>query len=276
MAGSARNASGELEAVHLGHHEVEQDGRERPPLGRRCPQCARGPRPRSRPGSAPSSSSPAVPRGSAGSWRCRRRRAPAMPASRPAPGRSELDDLVGRPQPHGEPEAGLRIRARSRPDPAAHQLDQVTGRWPGRAGAAVPPRRRPVGLLERLEDRCELLARECRCRCRSTANARTIDRRRAARTRHPARPSTTTSPRSVNLIALPTRLTRTCRSRLGSPIRTVGHVRARSRQASSSPLLWARTASVCSVSPSVSRSVERRPDRGRACRPRSWRNRGCR
>ena len=49
----------------------------------------------------------------------------------------------------------------------------------------------------------------------------------------------TTSPRSVNLIALPTRLTRTWRSRPASPIKRSGTSGA-IRQASSRPLAWAR------------------------------------
>ena len=42
--------------------------------------------------------------------------------------------------------------------------------------------------------------------------------------------ATTTSPWSVNLMALPTRLTRICRSRPGSPTQAVGHVRRRRRR----------------------------------------------
>ena len=47
-------------------------------------------------------------------------------------------------------------------------------------------------------------------------------------------------------------------------------------QASSSPFSWARRASVFSVSPRRVAQVERRSAPGRACRPRSWRSRGCR
>ena len=64
---------------------------------------------------------------------------------------------------------------------------------------------------------------------------------------------TTTSPRDVNLMALSTRFSSTCRSRLASPSTTSGTSAATS-QASSSPLACARSASSFSASPSSSRS----------------------
>ena len=60
----------------------------------------------------------------------------------------------------------------------------------------------------------------------------------------------TTSPCSVNLIALPIRFTRIWRSRPGSP-RTDSGTSASMSHTNSSPFSWARTASVLSVSPTV-------------------------
>ena len=54
----------------------------------------------------------------------------------------------------------------------------------------------------------------------------------------------------------------------------IGHVGA-TWPASSSPFLWARRASVATVSSRVSRR-SKSTSPGRACRPRSWRSRGCR
>ena len=66
--------------------------------------------------------------------------------------------------------------------------------------------------------------------------------------------STVTSPRSVNLIELPTRLRSTCPSRPGSPTRPSGTSGA-TRYASSSPLACASGATVLRVSATVSRSA---------------------
>ncbi len=66
--------------------------------------------------------------------------------------------------------------------------------------------------------------------------------------------STVTSPASVNLMALPTRLMSTWRSRSASPTRASGTSGA-TRHASSSDRWWARRASICRVSPSMSRSA---------------------
>ena len=64
--------------------------------------------------------------------------------------------------------------------------------------------------------------------------------------------STSTSPAAVNLIALPTRLTITCRSRAASPT-TSGGTSGATRETSSSPFWCARTPRVRSVSPMSSR-----------------------
>ena len=140
------------------------------------------------------------------------------------------------------------------PDPAAHQLDQPRGDGQAQAGAAVPPRRRAVGLREGLEDRRLLLGAGCRCRCRVTA--------KCSADPPAARPflrgvgldaETTTSPCSVNLMALPTRLTRICRSRPGSPTSASG-TSGGDVAGQLQPLAGAaRRASVLSVSPRQSR-----------------------
>src|SRR5262249_12851151 len=114
-------------------------------------------------------------------------------------------------------------------------------------GPAVLPGRRGIGLREGLEDQLLLLGGDSDARVahlkrqggRETGRQR--DRRSPGGSR-PCRPTslsprllvslssepganeteTTTSPRSVNLIALPTRLTMICRSRPGSPISASG------------------------------------------------------
>ena len=114
---------------------------------------------------------------------------------------------------------------------------------------AVAARRRGVGLLEGLEERWRARPPGCRCRCRAPRSARA--RRRRAGAADSTSTSTTTSPRSVNLIALPTRLVRIWRSRPGSARTAAGSASA-SRQASSSPLRCARSASSESTSSTIS------------------------
>ncbi len=101
----------------------------------------------------------------------------------------------------------------STPISPAHQLDQALGDGQAEAGAAEAAGRGGVGLRERLEQRVGLLRRECRCRCRAPRTAASPRRP----TPRPARRVTATSPRSVNLTALPSRLMSTWRSRPGSP-----------------------------------------------------------
>ena len=83
---------------------------------------------------------------------------------------------------------------------------------------------------------------------------------------------TTTSPWSVNLIAFPTRLTSTWRSRGASPTRRSGTSGAM-RPVSSRPFWWARRPSVRSVSPSASRGSNS-VGRSSSAPPRSSRSRG--
>ena len=52
----------------------------------------------------------------------------------------------------------------STPDRPAHQLDEPRGDRQPQAGAAVPPRRRAVRLLEGVEDRRLLLGRDADAR----------------------------------------------------------------------------------------------------------------
>ena len=114
----------------------------------------------------------------------------------------------------GAPLAGLALD----PDAAAHQLDQAGGDREAEAGPAVVAGRRAVGLGERLEDAARASRAGCRCRCRRRRGGVRPPRRRPS----PGSTCTTTSPRSVNLMALPTRLTTTWRSRPASPSRASG------------------------------------------------------
>ena len=76
------------------------------------------------------------------------------------------------------------------PQASAHQLDEPQRDGQAEARAAVPPRRRAVGLRERLEDLPLLVRERCRCRCRSRRSAASRDRRSTASTLT----RTTTSP----------------------------------------------------------------------------------
>ena len=108
------------------------------------------------------------------------------------------------------------------PDRAAHQRHELGGDRQAEPGAAELPRGRGVGLRERLEDRRRCLSGgmpmpvSVTAKCSATASG-SIDCGSTC---------TTTSPRSVNLIALPTRFMSTCRSRPGSPTSRVRHVGA--------------------------------------------------
>ncbi len=84
-------------------------------------------------------------------------------------------------------------------------------------GAAVFARGERVGLAEGVEYVAPELPPRCRCRCRSPRSAAD---HRSSRTLT----RTMTSPASVNLMALPTRLIRIWRRRIGSLRTLAGHV----------------------------------------------------
>ena len=116
----------------------------------------------------------------------------------------------------------------------------------------VPPKRRVVELsacvnASKIRSR---LAAGCR-RPVSRTTMWSIDRRppRSACARRAPPPR----PRSVNFMALPTRLTSTCRRRPGSPTTCVGHGRVDTAHTSSRPFSCARRASGLSAWPTVAR-----------------------
>ena len=89
----------------------------------------------------------------------------------------------------------------------------------------VPPYSRVVeasACSNGLEDPLAACPAGCRCRCRATAKCSTSPS--SPRAGDASTLDARTSPRSVNLIALPTRLTRICRSRAGVADDGVGHV----------------------------------------------------
>ena len=104
-------------------------------------------------------------------------------------------------------------------DLAAHQLDELLRDGQAEPGAAVAARGRAVGLGERLEQ-----PRRCASGAMPMPVSRDLEAHaaRARRCRSSTRAATTTSPRSVNLTALPTRLISTWRSRPGSPRSAAG------------------------------------------------------
>ena len=116
-------------------------------------------------------------------------------------------------------------------------------------GAAVAARRRRVGLRERLEQPVASGPPGCRCRCRGP---RSVSRCASGAARLRRRRVTTTSPRSVNLTALDSRLSSTCRSRVASPTMPAG-TPSSTRQPSSSSFSAARGRDESSASSTQSR-----------------------
>ena len=231
---------GEREAVHLGHHGVDEHERER--LARARAALAV---PASAVGAAGDARRPHVPAaersptGSGGSWRCRRRPARAGPCRRAArPGQ-----VAGRPRQAGRSKRAVKWNVLPSPGSLSTQMrppiSSTSSRGDGQpqAGAAElarassrRPARRPGRSRSCFSGGMPMpVSRDGEVQ---TAPSRVFDAASIAT-------STTTSPCSVNLMALPTRLT----SDLPQPARVadqrVGHARARCRQASSSPLLWA-------------------------------------
>ena len=160
----------------------------------------------------------------------------------------------------------------SHADRPAHQLDELAADREAESGAAVAARRAAVGLGEAVEDRRLALGRRCRCRCRARRGGPV----RASASRSRTLASITTSPRSVNLTALPTRLVSTWRRRPGSPthvLREVGRRRCRRARALSAARCGASSSATSSTNVA---QIEVERSRSSACRPRSSRSRGCR
>ena len=189
-----------------------------------------------------------------GWWRCRR---PPARAGRQHRGRvlACATSADGRPEPRGEVERAALAGLALDPDPAAHQLDQLRRDGQPQAGAAVLARRRAVGLGERRRRSASCLSAGMPMPCRGRRSAGRPRRPACSSSRHAGRRP---RPRSVNLMALPTRLTSTCRSRPGSPTSASGTSGA-TWQASSRPFV---------VGPQGQR-LERVVERRRAGRSRS-------
>ena len=174
---------------------------------------------------------------------------------------------------HGEVEGAAAAGLALDPDRAAHQLDQLRGRWPG------PGRCRRTGAWSSC--RPARTARRSRAACRRDADAGVAHREaqldRVARRLGARRATcTATPPASVNLMALPTRLTSTWRSRPGRRSRASGTPASTVARRAPAPFACARRPSSAQRLVRASAQVEVDRDRGRACRPRSWRSRGCR
>ena len=137
------------------------------------------------------------------------------------------------------------------PDPAAHQLHQRRRDRQAEAGAAEPPRRRSVGLAEGSKIVACLsggmpmpVSLTAKCSCAAIAEPLVAADLHAARGRC-----------SVNLIALPTRLVMTCRSRAGSPTMPAGTSAAMSAM-QLEPLLVRPAAPAASACPRRDRASE--------------------
>ena len=160
----------------------------------------------------------------------------------------------------GEVKGAARTELALGPDSAAHQLDQPRRDRQAEPRAAILARHGPVDLLERAKDSLQLVRgnadpgvphAEVEQPVAGSAPAG-LDRLDAASvSRHT---STATSPRAVNLSALPTTFTSTCRKRPESPTTRSGTSGAMP-YASSRFLLAARTPSVRIVSPTTCRRL---------------------
>ena len=122
---------------------------------------------------------------------------------------AQLDHVEAGGEVKGAAFAGLALD----PDAPAHQMHQVRGNRQAQAGAAKAPRRRSIGLAEGFEDRRSACPRGMPIPVSLTWKCSLVDPSERAS----SRTSSITWPRSVNLMALPTRFVRTCWSRTGSP-----------------------------------------------------------
>ena len=168
-----------------------------------------------------------------------------------------------------EPDAFAALDA----DFAAHQLGEAPDDRQPEPGAAVAARRRRVDLRERLEQRVQRDRQECRCRCRAPRSAAgraaaSLTALRVTSDRHAA------ALRELDGVAaqidqdLP-EAARRRRARAPAPS---------DRSRLSSPVLSPAptTRIVRTTLLDAARAARTRSIPGRACRPRSWRSRGCR
>ena len=135
-------------------------------------------------------------------------------------GRRDLGRQLRGVERHREMERAARARRALQPDASAHQLDQRRRDREPEAGAAEPARRRPSAWLN--------ASKTVACLLRRDADAGVGDAEvqpgAARRSRASSRTATITCPRSVNLMALPTRFVRICLSRTGIADDARGHV----------------------------------------------------
>ena len=185
--------------------------------------------------------------------RCRRR--PARASGGPCPSTGGVAPAGCRPassrrRQHREPEACCPDRARSRPRSRRPSARPGACRSPARG--PVPPNSRVVeaSAWEKGWNRRAATSGEMPMPVSVTSKRTSAE---SGRLLGRARTCTITSPRSVNLTALPTRFSRTWRSRPGSPADRAG-TSGRPVAASSRPLACARSAS----SPTTSSTASRR------------------
>ena len=123
------------------------------------------------------------------------------------------------PEPCGEGERAAPPRLALHTDLAAHQADQPRGDGQAQAGAAVPSRGGAVHLFEGPEDPVQIVGRDADTGVghHEAENGLPLGAGSLATSTR-----TTTSPCSVNLMALLTRLSTTCLSRTASPTNASG------------------------------------------------------
>ena len=271
IIGSRLIAQASIEPVHLGHLPVEDRQLEgvavaRPP--RAAPRAPRR-RPTARVVDAPPGE--LVVQDCAGWSRCRRRPARAgRAAALPAPPHARLAAAASRTGA-GEPERrALPSVLRTPISPPI----SVTSRLEIARPRPVPPYLRvvePSACVKAWNSRvCAAGGMPMPVSCTSKRSRTSSGRLLAERGAH--RPPRR---RSVNLIALPTRLVSTWRSRPGSPRRRRRHVvlDQRGQLDALGGRLFGEQVERCSRPPGAGRS---RSSRSAACPPRSSRSRGCR
>ncbi len=160
----------------------------------------------------------------------------------------------GRREGHGDGKGGALAEGALRLDAPAHQVDQTLD--DGQAQAAAPVAAVVEASAWVKAPKTASVARgRCPCPCPAQRTARSPGCH-PCRHHHPRRAracthrggtraqvsSRCTSPCSVNLTALPSKFSSTWRRRWGSP-RTQAGTSGATSQVSSSPLVWARTAS---------------------------------
>ena len=136
------------------------------------------------------------------------------------PGVEPIRGMGSPPEPRGEGEGTATAGFALHIDRPAHQADELSGDRQAQPGAAEFSRRGAVHLLEGPEDLLPGIGRDADAGVAHGESKDDLAPGRLGLWRRPR--ATATSPRLVNLIALPIRLNSTCRRRPASPTSSSG------------------------------------------------------